>query len=227
MSGGAWGSPDGRFGVHPGLNVYDPVLNRWSKKADMPHRFGSGVTGVIAGKLYVMPGRCNSCGTREQITSRLYRYDPLTDTWTALSRGPHAHASGAAAVINGKFYVAGGIGADGRPSSQLDVYDPATNRWTTLAPMPEARTGIAGTSLSNKFHIFGKSNAEEAEFQNGVDAYDPVTDRWTARTPMPGAGTGDHAAARVTYQGRSHVVVVGGADIEGSNTGNTTRVYTP
>jgi N-acetylneuraminic acid mutarotase len=80
-------------------------------------------------------GRCNNCGTAEQITSRLYRYDPLTNTWEFRSRGPRAHAGGAEAVINGKFYVAGGTGANGRASNQLEVYNPVTNHWTHLAPM--------------------------------------------------------------------------------------------
>ena len=227
LSGGFFMTAEGLTGYHPGLNVYDPAQNRWTRKADMPKRFAQGVTGVIGGKLYVLPGRCNNCGSAEQITSRLYRYDPLTNTWAFMTRGRNAHAGGAGAVINGKFYVAGGTGADGRPSNQLDVYDPATNRWTTLAPMPEARTGIAGTSLGGKLYIFGKSNAGEAERQNQVDAYNPVTNSWTAQTPMPGAGVGDLAVGRVTYQGQSHAVAVGGADIEGSNPGNVTRVYTP
>jgi len=227
LSGGFFETAEGLTGYHPGLNVYDPLRNSWTRKADMPRRFAQGITGVIAGKLYVMPGSCNNCGSQERITSRLYRYDPLTNSWQFLSRGPHAHASGAGAVINGKFYVAGGIGADNRPTNQLDVYDPATNRWTTLAPLPEARSGIAGTSLQGKLFIFGKSNVGEGEWQNQVDAYDPVTNTWTAKTPMPGAGVGDLAVARVTYQGNSHVVAVGGHDIEGSNPGNVTQVYTP
>jgi hypothetical protein len=65
------------------------------------------------------------------------------------------------------------------------------------------------------------------EPQGLVDAYDPATNTWTPKTTMPGAGVGDLAVARVTYQGQTHVVAVGGGDVEGSSTGNTTRVYTP
>jgi N-acetylneuraminic acid mutarotase len=227
MSGGFFHSADGRSGYHPGLNVYDPARNTWTKKADMPRRFAQGITGVIGGKLYVLVGSCNNCGTHERISSRLYRYDPVTNTWVFRSRGPHAHASGAGAVINGKFYVAGGTGADNRPSSQLDVYDPATNRWTALAPMPEARTGMAGASLQNKLYIIGKSNADPGERQGQVDAYDPVTNTWSSKTPIPGAGRGDLAAARVTYQGRSHILAVGGFDVEGSTPGDVNQAYTP
>ena|GEM_PF-5219643 len=60
-----------------------------------------------------------------------------------------------------------------------------------------------------------------------VDAYDPVTNTWTSKTPMPGAGVGDLAVGRVTYQGSSQIVAVGGSDVESSNPGNVTRVFTP
>jgi len=227
MSGGFFTTADGLSGYHPGLNVYDPVRNAWTKKADMPRRFAQGITGVIGGKLYVLVGSCNNCGVQERISSRLYRYDPVTNTWQFRTRARNAHAGGAGAVINGKFYVAGGTGADNHPSNQLDVYDPATNRWTTLASMPEARAGVAGASLQNKLFVVGKANVGPGDPQNQVDAYDPVTNTWTTKTPMPGAGRGDLAAARVTYQGRSHILAVGGFDVEGSTPGDLNQAYTP
>jgi N-acetylneuraminic acid mutarotase len=226
MSGGFFHTADGRSGWHPGLNVYDPALNTWTKKADMPRRFAQGVTGVINGKLYVLTGTCNNCGP-ERISRRLYRYNPVTDTWAALVWSPNAHVAGAGAVINGKFYVAGGTGSDNRDSDKLDVYDPVTNRWSTLAPMPTARTGVAGAALQNKLYIIGQSNVEPGEPQNQVEAYDPVTNTWTTKAPIPGAGRGDLAAARVTYQGRSHILAVGGFDVEGSTPGDVNQAYTP
>ena len=224
LSGGFFETPEGS-GWHPGLNVYDPATNSWAKKADMPKRFGQGVTGVINGKLYVLSGICNNCGA-ERVTRRLYRYDPATNVWTALAWAPNPHVLGAGAVINGKFYVAGGQLPTGA-SNKLDVYDPATNRWRTLAPMPTARYGVAGTALGNKLYVIGASNVDPGEHQNQVEAYDPLTNTWSTKTPMPGAGRGDLAAGTVTYQGRSHIVVVGGFDVEGSTPGDVTQVYTP
>lgn len=225
LSGGFFDGAEGRSGWHPGLHVYDPVRNTWTQKADMPRRFAQGITGVINGKLYVLTGTCNNCGL-ERISRRFYRYNPVTDTWAGLAWCPNAHAAGAGAVINGKFYVAGGTGTDNRDSGKLDMYDPATGRWTTLAPMPEPRTGVAGAALQNKFYVLGQANIEPGERQNDVTAYDPVTNTWTTKTPMP-TGRGDLAAARVTYQGRSHILAVGGFDVEGSTPGDVNQVYTP
>jgi N-acetylneuraminic acid mutarotase len=227
LSGGNWRAADGRGGWHPGLHIYDPVRNTWTQGADMPQRTAAGITGVINGKLYVLAGTCNNCGP-QRLIRRLYRYDPATNTWnTSLPWSPNAHAHGAGGVINGKFYVAGGLGNDGLASNKLDVYDPATNRWRTLAPMPTARYGVAGAALQNKLYIVGRTNAEPGERQGEVEAYNPVTNTWKTHTPMPGAGRGDLAGARVTYQGQSHLIAVGGTDVEGSGPGDVNQVFTP
>jgi N-acetylneuraminic acid mutarotase len=227
LSGGFWEAADGRTGLHPGLHVYDPVRNTWTQKADMPRRIARGITGVINGKLYVLAGSCNNCGP-ERRSRRLFRYDPATNSWTeSLPWSPNAHAAGAGAVINGKFYVAGGLDRDNRASNKLDVYDPATNKWTTLAPMPTARYGVAGGALQNKLYIVGRTNADPGEQQGEVEAYDPVTNTWASHTRMPGAGRGDLAGAAVTYQGRSHFIAVGGTNVEGTGSGHVNQVFTP
>jgi N-acetylneuraminic acid mutarotase len=229
LSGGFFETADGLSGWHPGLHVYDPARNTWTKKADMPRRIAQGVTGVINGRLYVLAGTCNNCGP-ERISRRFFRYNPGTDTWTSLPWSPNAHVAGAGAVINGKFYVAGGTGSDNRDTDKLDVYDPATNSWRTRAPMrSEPRTGVAGAALQNKFYVLGEANIEpgSGDRQNDVEAYDPVTNTWTTKTPMP-TGRGDLAAAAITFQGLSYILAVGGADVEGSEgTGHVNEKFTP
>jgi N-acetylneuraminic acid mutarotase len=93
--------------------------------------------------------------------------------------------------------------------------------------MPTARYGAAGAALQNKLYVIGKANADPGEPQGQVEAYDPVTNTWSTKTAIPGAGRGELAAGTVTYQGRSHIVVVGGFDVEGSTPGDVTQVYTP
>lgn len=227
ISGGFLETAAGVDGRSRRLYVYDPVRNSWARKADMPRKIAEGITGVIDGKLYVLTGSCEGCA--DPITRRLYRYDPATDTWeTSFPWCPHAHVAGAGAVINGKFYVAGGRGRDNRDTDKLDVYNPVTNRWTTLARMREPRTGVAAARLQNKLYVIGESNITPGtgERQNDVDAYDPVTNTWKIKAPMP-TGRGDLAAARVTWAGQSHILAVGGFDIEGSTPGDVNQAYTP
>jgi N-acetylneuraminic acid mutarotase len=130
----------GSWYIAGGFWAYDPATNTLTRKPNPPKLTADGVTGVIDGKLYVLPGLCNSdhygefpayCET--QPFRRLFRYNPATNLWATKQSAPHYHTNGAGGVINGKFYVAGGGGG-----AALDRYNPATDTWTTLAPLPAA-----------------------------------------------------------------------------------------
>jgi N-acetylneuraminic acid mutarotase len=224
ISGGFVDDAGGASNVRT-LHEYDPNRNAWTRKANLPRKIAQGVTGVINGKLYVLAGTCSDCANF--IISRLYRYDPTTDTWdTSLPSAPAAHVSGAGGVINGKFYVAGGRTRHGPNTNRLHAYDPASNRWSTLAPMPTARSGIAAAVLGGKLYVMGATNVEPGEHQNMVEAYNPATNRWTTKAPMPGVGRGDLAAGKIIHEGVAHILAVGGTDSEGSGSGDANQAYT-
>ena len=194
------------------LVAYDPVRDAFSSKASLPHTSSNGVSGVISGRLYVVTGLCDDCGSR--ITRNLYRYNPGTNAWKALTSCPNAHLSGAGGVINGKFYVAGG------GSARLDVYNPATNSWKALAPMPRAVSGAAGAVIKNKLYIIGGNGKT-------VYAYDPVTNKWTTKAPLLTGRYWLAAASLITPSGNPKILAVGGYSTgdEGAFTAN--ELYTP
>jgi N-acetylneuraminic acid mutarotase len=208
------------------LYAYDILTNTWTRRADMPRPIAKGITGVINNKLYVLTGECgqnpfgqNQCS--DFFTRRLYVYDPVTNTWdTSLPWCPDAHVNGAGGVINGKFYVAGGLGRDHSWSRQLHEFDPATRKWTTKAPMPTARSGIAAAVLGNKLYVIG--GAEPGGVVNTVQAYDPVKNIWITKASMPTARA-QLAAVRATLDGQSRIFAVGGAGAFG----HRHEAYTP
>ncbi|MGH7526842.1 MAG: Kelch repeat-containing protein [Gemmatimonadales bacterium] len=199
---GGYNHGSGDFLPQRTLQAYDIAANRWIRKADIPLATAEGVTGVIDGKLYVLPGLCSGDGwpnpgyCAEEPTRRFYRYDPATNTWVTRQSAPHFHKSGGAAVINGKFYVVGGLN-NFDPVADLDVYEPATNRWRTLAPMPTAGRAVA-TTLRGKLFVVQTSKAY---------SYDPLTNKWTTRAGPPSAGTVD-PVGRVSVDGTSRVLLV-------------------
>ena len=54
----------------------------------------------------------------------------------ALAEMPLPRTEVAAAVLDGRIVVAGGLTPDGAASDRADVYDPATNRWSPAPALP-------------------------------------------------------------------------------------------
>ena len=193
--------------------VYDPTqtsppsseAGRATELAPMPKRTAEGVTGVIDDKLYVLPGLVDE-NLEQKPIRRLYRYDPARNKWAARRSAPHSHRRAAAGVIDGKFYVAGGLG-----STDLDVYDPTTDTWRTRAPIPKAGRAI-GTALGGKLYVVV-----------GLDAYvyNPGTNRWSA---IADPTLGHDAVVRVVVNGKPKLLAVGGSF---GREANNTEVYTP
>jgi N-acetylneuraminic acid mutarotase len=202
----------------PTLWAYSTSSDRWTQKADLPRVVANGITGVINGKLYVLVGECNNCTHR--ITPRLYRYDPATNKWdTSLPWCPQGHLQGAGGVINGKFYVAGGIGTSGALTKQVHVYDPTTNKWTAKASLRTAFSDGAGAVVSGKLYLVGGWEASRT-----VQAYDPATNTWTTKASMP-TGRRFLGAAGYVLNGKPQVAAIGGIGSAGATVAN--EVYTP
>ena len=214
------------------LYVYDPSTDIWTRKQDMPgvrdssgeQLFSgtSGVSGVIAGKLYVL-SRCyygDAPLFYDCDPSLFFRYNRVTDHWTALPRPSGTYSTGG--VIGGKFYVAGEIDAPGtgQPTLRTEVYDPGTNRWSVKAPPPEGLGGLAASAtLQGELYVIGgrlfRRPDGPIDSLRTVMAYNPATDAWTmkARLPVPGWGS---AATRILVGGQSRIELVGGS-LPGNN----------
>ena len=93
-----------------------------------------------------------------------------TRTGTGLPR-----QNGAAGVLNGLLYVAGG---DTKPAASFtrtgstQSYDPSTTTWTTLANMNVPRTLVAGDAAGGKFFVVGGVDTG-GNTSNAVEGYDP------------------------------------------------------
>ena len=187
--------------------AYDYTHDRMIRKADLPNFTAEGVSGVINGKLYVLPGLCSGDGPiaqgycEEEPSKRFFRYDPGTNTWQALAPSPHFHRRGAAAVIGGQLYVVGGTQGPGGndPVVALDVYDPASNTWRTRAHLPAG--GItSGAALGNRFYVVVSGPVIRAY------AYDPSTNKWTSRAAPDFFGP----VVRVKLGGKSRLFTASG-----------------
>ena len=202
------------------LWAYDYANDQLTLRAPLPIFGAEGVSGVINGYLFVLPGACSGdlwpvdprfCA--EEPTRRLFRYNPATDMWVSKRQAPHVHRAGAGVVMSGKLYVVGGFhGFD--PVAALDVYDPGTNSWRTLAPIPEPGRAI-GAVLQGKFHVLVGTKHY---------AYDPTTNRW--RT-LASSQFGHDALLKVQLNGRAHLLAVGANHGPNIDIANPSELYTP
>jgi N-acetylneuraminic acid mutarotase len=221
LPGGSEETGDGNICLTT-LQVYDPVRNVWTRKADMPRNSCSGVAGVIDGRLYVLTAietidqDCPDCGSNSRLTRRLLRYNPATDKWVTLASCPNFHVKAMAGVIDGKLYVAGG------GSDKLDIYDPATNLWSAGAPLPQSWSQGGAAVLGGRLYVIGGFSGTTVTDQ--VLAYNPTQNRWVTRAPLPTARN-FLAADKVLLGGKPYIVAVGGElPLSGSD---ETDVYTP
>ena len=135
------------------------------------------------GFLYVIGGVSSGTAVPD-----VQRYDPVTDTWTALASMPTARAGAAAAALDNSIFVIGGrLSADpcsgGPYVSTVERYDIDTDTWTTVAHLPSARSDLAAVAHGGKIYVFGGCAGAVTD---EVDMYDPQTNTWTTGlTPMP------------------------------------------
>jgi N-acetylneuraminic acid mutarotase len=161
--------------------IYEVASNAWSLGADLPVGTDHAWSVALGGRVYVGGGR----------EARVFAYDPAADAWTEVAPSAFVHGgTPAAAVIDGRIVVAGGIGGT-MTGNEAEAYDPAANRWTTLAPMRCARNHVAGAAIGGRLYVAGGRPGS----QTCVEEYDPATNAWTAKAPMPTGRSGAAGAA--------------------------------
>ncbi|MFL5459845.1 MAG: Kelch repeat-containing protein [Gemmatimonadales bacterium] len=205
--------------------AYDYVGDRMIRKTGMPIIAANGVSGVIGGKLYVLPGRCSGlffpdpgyCSSSD--TRRFFRYDPAVDRWVSRPWAPHNDAAGAAGVLQGRLYIVGGVNPrTGTATADLDMYDPATNEWRTLAPIPSAGRAI-GAVIGNRFFVIVQPSTGAARSYD----YTPGTNLWRIR---PAPSWENDGVVQVMLGGTAHLFAAGDADRFEDNTPNASELYT-
>jgi DNA-binding CsgD family transcriptional regulator/N-acetylneuraminic acid mutarotase len=187
---------------------------RWRTLAPMPSgRSGFALTSYNSDNsqyFYVIGGETNGA-----VSNQLLRYEPGTNTWTALTSKPTAVADVQAEVIGNKVYVPGGRLVSGAISDVFEAYDPRRDKWITLKPLPGKLSGYALAAFEGKLYLFGGWDGQN--YHAEVWQYDPDLDKWSAKSPMQTARAFADAAVP-ERQGR--IYVIGGENATGALTAN-------
>jgi N-acetylneuraminic acid mutarotase len=103
------------------VDIYDPVTDSWSSGPSLPkgHSHAEGATFVHSGRIYMAGGHTTAAGASKEVDPDILSLVP-GGTWENVGTLPMPLSSPAAAIIEGKFYVAGG--SPGRSAVQADMW---------------------------------------------------------------------------------------------------------
>jgi RNA polymerase sigma factor (sigma-70 family) len=168
------------------VEEYDPVINKWDKKANMPTARSSLSTSVIDRKIYAIGGTWGP----EWASSVVEVYDPIADKWTRKADMPTARSGLSTCAVNGKIYAIGGwkwdnVNGKGVSFSTVEEYDPKTNKWTQKTDMPTKRSSFNSFASAVDGQIYVIGGGDDNNFLRLVEEYDPIADKWTRKADMP------------------------------------------
>jgi uncharacterized delta-60 repeat protein len=195
---------------------YDPLINNWTRKADVGGNPRINAIGFSIGtKGYVGIGQCDY----SNYCNDFWEYNPSTDGWTQKANFPNSMTRSAAVgfSISTKGYV--GLGSDGSGNfKDFWEYDPIFDTWTRKADFPGAeRVNAVSFNLGNKGYV-GLGGGGGALY-NDFWEYDPALDTWKQIDDFGGGPR--HSATAFTVEDKGFV----GTGSDGTNYKNDLWEY--
>jgi len=218
---------------------YNPATNTWVTKAggypdNKVDNMACGVLSVSGTpQIYCVGGNASQVVGN---ASRVFSYNPVTDTFTALTAADDwpgsvggAFLPGGFAVSGNKLYIIGGFNPSARPvvSAQTWQFDPnaaAGSRWLQRADLPVARGYVPAATIGSFIYTGGGSDVDAGGLLiDTVESfrYDPVANTWATIPNIP----------RATAETRAVVVnnkmwILGGGRVA-PNPSNQVNIYDP
>ena len=170
------------------VQVYDIASNSWALGPQLPQPNNHGMAASANGKVYLIGGQTSDVSDQGYVNT-VYELDPAVGDWAVKAPMPTARGAGAAVVLDGRIYVAGGRPPHG---NDFAVYDPATDSWETLPNLPTQRNHFTGAAIDGRIHFVGGrlGHGLSPEMTTVHEVYDPVTRTWTNAAPMLRARSG-------------------------------------
>lgn len=189
------------FAINPETNLpcllsFDPVTNKWERKADFP---GGDRTSFVAfavgGKGYVGLGnKANAASMADSFEKDFWEYDPLSDKWNKKADFPGNRRSGAYSMaMGGKGYVGGGLDVSIKIVNDFWEYDPQRDVWVKKKSFPRIEAFSYGLnhevpitfSSKNYGYFISGEMADVYGLQYACWVYVPNDDDWYYLPEMP------------------------------------------
>jgi len=188
---------------------YNPATDSWSPLGDFPGGDRSFAYGVEHdGYGYAGFGAWDD-GVNVTFFDDWYRFDPVSETWTAMATFPGtARTHPALVATTDKIYVGCGGSANGDIKDWWE-YDVAGDSWTQ-------KTDFPGTRRHHPFYfsigddVFVGMGHHQQNIFDDLYHYDIENDTWNQVASIPGEGR--VAGTQFTYNGKGYVLSGQGED---------------
>src|SRR5262245_58290919 len=109
---------------------YDPATDKWTRKKSMPRPAHHAALAAYQGKIYVFGGyvapATGMAMVRWEPINNVWEYDPVADSWKALTSLPSKRGAAVAVEVSGKIYVIGGATTvEGAKGPTINIDGPA------------------------------------------------------------------------------------------------------
>jgi hypothetical protein len=111
--------------------MYDPLIDVWTKKANMPHGVGETFV-VVDNKVAAIYSISLSGHSNDPLVNFVMIYDPETDIWSEKTHSDAYFGHSSAAGVTTGLYVSQKIYLIG---TKTTVYDLITDNWPTAKDM--------------------------------------------------------------------------------------------
>lgn len=178
--------------------AYDPRQDEWRRVAPGPLSGRSGHLAVWTGEEMIVWGGYLTAFERERYDGKGASYDPATDSWRMLPRGPLPAGYDAMGAWTGEEVLVMvspmGIKEDDYPKfAEPAAYDPSTNTWRSLARPPHVTWVSPPVEyLEGKLNVLslggavdgGQVNNYGRDYETG-GIYDYERDEWSSHADPP------------------------------------------
>ncbi len=167
----------------------------WETRAPLPQPRTEVAAAVIAAEIAVAGG-FNADGSH---SARVDAYSPTLDRWRRLPDLPASAHHAMAVGYQGRLYVLGGYGHDGRPLRTAFVLQ--AGRWRALPRLPFPRAAAGAAVLGNRIVVAGGvAQTSGARLARNALSFDLRARRWSVITgPTPREHLGVTALSGTVY----------------------------
>ena len=210
---------------------YDPASNSWTtKSATYPdNQVNNMACGVLndAGTDYIYCVGGSAAGATTA-TNRVFRYNPVTDTISAVNAPWPGDANGTTlpggfSVFNNKLYTIGGFVINIQMIADIWEFTPGTNSWVQKMSLPVERGYVPATTIGNLIYTAGGALWDGVTLQDTNDSFvfNPVANTVSPIANIP-RSTGETRALNFC----NSMYVMGGGRTA-PNPSNEVDIYDP